>query len=131
MHKNFLSCGFFQNEVKIVVLCSQSGNSDLFLGMDGYYREFCPNLASVSAPLTDLLKGDVKYVCSPICQQAFTQLKELLSSAHVLAAPWLDRNFMLQVDVSDAGAGAVLLQVDEKGIENPVSYFSKKFKGYQ
>ncbi len=102
-----------------------------FLGMAGYYREFCPNFASVSAPLTDLLKADVKYVWSSICQQAFSQLKDLLSSAPVLAAPRLDRPFNLQVDASDAGAGAVLLQVDEKGVERPVSYFSKKFKGYQ
>ena len=102
-----------------------------FLGMAGYYREFCPNFASVGAPLTDLLKGDVKYVWAPICQQAFNQLKDLLSSAPVLAAPRLDRPFKLQVDASDAGAGAVLSQVDERGVERPVSYFSKKFKNYQ
>ena len=102
-----------------------------FLGMAGYYRSFCPNFASVCAPLTDLLKDDVKYVWSPICQQAFTQVKELLSSAPVLAAPRLDHPFRLQVDASDVGAGAVLLQVDEKGVEKPVCFFSKKFKGYQ
>ena len=39
-----------------------------FLGMAGYYREFCPNFASVSVPLTDLLKADVKYVWSSLCQ---------------------------------------------------------------
>lgn len=81
--------------------------------MASYYREFCPNLASVSALLADLLKGDVKYVWSSICQQAFNQLKDLLSSAPVLATPWLDRPFKLQVDAGDAGVGAVLLQVDE------------------
>lgn len=79
-----------------------------FVGMAGYYWQFCPNFASVSAPLTDLLKLDVKYVWSFICQQVFDQLKDLLSSAPVLAAPRLDRPFKLQVDASDAGAGAVL-----------------------
>ena len=29
------------------------------------------------------------------------------------------------------GAGAVLLQLDEQGIERPVSYFSRKFNTYQ
>ena len=58
-------------------------------------------------------------------------MKDLLSSAPVLAAAQLDRPFKLQVDASDAGAGAVLLQVDQKEVERPVSYFSKKFKGYQ
>lgn len=37
----------------------------------------------------------------------------------------------MQVDASDVGAGAVLLQTDEKGEEKPVSYFSRKFKVYQ
>ncbi|XP_054862874.1 uncharacterized protein LOC111572391 isoform X3 [Amphiprion ocellaris] len=63
--------------------------------------------------------------------QAFTQVKELLSSAPVPAAPRLDHSFALQVDASDVGAGAVLLQADEKGVEKPVCFFSKKFKGYQ
>jgi len=102
-----------------------------FLGMAGYYRGFCANFASVVAPLTELLKIDVKYVWSPLCQQAFNQVKCLLSSAPVLAAPRLDQPFQLQVDASDVGAGAILLQTDESGEERPISYFSKKFKVYQ
>lgn len=50
-------------------------------------------------------------------------VKNLLSSAPVLTAPWLDLPFQLQVDASDVGAGAVLLQTDEKGL-----LLSKKFK---
>lgn len=102
-----------------------------FLGMSGYYRGFCPNFASVVTPLTELLKADVKYVWSPSCQQAFDEVKSLLSSAPVLAAPQLNLPFQLQVDASDVGAGAVLLQTGEDGVARPVSYFSKKFKGYQ
>ena len=102
-----------------------------FLGMAGYYRGFCANFASVVAPLTELLKADVKYVWSTLCQQAFDKVKSLLSSAPVLAAPRLDMPFQLQVDASDVGTGAVLLQTDEKGAERPVSYFSRKFKVYQ
>ncbi|XP_054871280.1 uncharacterized protein LOC118470435 [Amphiprion ocellaris] len=60
---------------------------------------------------------------------AFTQVNELLSSAPVLAAPRLDHSFTLQVDASDVGAGAVLLQADEKGVEKPVCFLPKKFKG--
>lgn len=32
---------------------------------------------------------------------------------------------------SQVGAGAVLLQTDEQGIERPVCYFSRKFKSHQ
>lgn len=37
----------------------------------------------------------------------------------------------LQVDASHMGAGAVLLQKEEFGVEKPVSFFSKKFNCYQ
>ena len=42
-----------------------------------------------------------------------------------------DRPFKLSVDASDAGAGAVLLQDGDDGVEHPVSYFSKKFNPHQ
>ena len=38
---------------------------------------------------------------------------------------------MLAVDTSDIGAGAVLLQEDDKGIDHPLCYFSKKFTNTQ
>lgn len=47
------------------------------------------------------------------------------------AADWLDLTFKLQVYACDVGAGAVLLQTDEKGVERSVSYFSKNFEVYQ
>ena len=32
------------------------------------------------------------------------------------------------MDANDVGAGAVLLQEDEQGVEHPIYYFSKKFE---
>ena len=101
-----------------------------FLGMVGYYRSFCQNFSSVVAPLTDLLKGSVKFVWSPGCESAFQNVKSLLCSAPVLAAPCLSAPFKIQVDASQVGAGAVLLQ-EREGIDRPVCYFSKKFNSYQ
>lgn len=37
----------------------------------------------------------------------------------------------MEVDASDAGAGAVLLQDDEKGLSHPVCYFLAKLKQHQ
>ena len=45
----------------------------------------------------------------------------------VLSAPDFSLPFILEVDASAVGAGAVLLQEDEQGINHPVSYFSRKF----
>lgn len=102
-----------------------------FLGMIGYYRNFCCNFSSVVAPLTNLLKGSVKFNWTADCQHAFENAKSLLSSAPILAAPRLEEPFQLQVDASQVGAGAVLLQRDDNGIDRPVSYFSRKFNCHQ
>ena len=102
-----------------------------FLGLVGYYRCFCQNFSSVVAPLTNLLRKDAKFVWTPLCQQAFDQVKSLLCAAPVLAAPRVGQPFELYVDASHVGSGAVLAQRDNLGICRPVSYFSKKFNKHQ
>ena len=102
-----------------------------FLGMAGYYRSFCRNFSAVAAPLTDLLSPKVRYKWSPSCQHSFDGVKALLTSAPVLAAPAFERPFKIAVDACDSGAGAVLLQDGDDGIEHPVSYYSKKFNRHQ
>ncbi len=39
----------------------------------------------------------------------------------------LQRHFKLEVDASEVGAGAVLLQEDADGVDHPVCFFSRKF----
>ena len=73
-----------------------------FLGMAGYYRKFCNNFSSMSAPLTDLLKKIVslfgmKFVKIPLK----TLLKAMLSSAPVHLTPNLGKPCKLCVDDSD------------------------------
>ena len=102
-----------------------------FLGMVGYYRDFCVNFSSVVAPLTDILSPKVDYVWSEACQKAFENVKGLLLSTPVLAAPDYNSPFSLAVDASDVGAGAVLLQRGADDLDHPVSYFSKKFSSAQ
>ncbi len=95
-----------------------------FLGLVGYYRSFCRNFSTVVAPLTNLLKGEQKFIWSPTCQKSFEQVKTLLCSAPVLA-------FKLHVDASYVGAGAVLLQEDDFAVDRPVCFFSRKFNKHQ
>lgn len=102
-----------------------------FLGMVGYYRSFCSNFSTVVAPLTNLLKAKVKFEWTVTSQIAFDNVKLLLTSAPVLMAPRLDQPFQMQVDASNVGAGAVLLQSDEQGVYRPICYFSRKFNCHQ
>lgn len=43
----------------------------------------------------------------------------------------MDQPFSLYVDASKVGAGAVLMQMNEKGVDCAVSLFSKKFNSHQ
>lgn len=101
-----------------------------FLGMVGYYRGFCKNFSAVVAPLTDLLSPKISFAWSELCQKAFENVKALLISAPVLAAPDFSKPFFLAVDASDLGAGAVL-QEGADFVQHPVYYFSKKFNHQQ
>ena len=49
-----------------------------FLGMAGYYRNFCLNFSEIAAPLTNLLSKKVKFVWTDDSQLAFDKVKLLL-----------------------------------------------------
>ena len=55
-----------------------------FLGMAGYYRNFCLNYSEIAAPLTNLLSKKVKFVWTDDCQLAFDKVKLLLQKSPVL-----------------------------------------------
>ncbi|XP_072036952.1 uncharacterized protein [Amphiura filiformis] len=102
-----------------------------FLGMAGYYRKFCANFSEIAHPLTNLLRKDEKFIWTDQCQSAFSKIKAILINAPILSAPDFLKQFKLTVDASDIGCGAVLMQEDEKGIDHPLCYFSKKFNKHQ
>jgi hypothetical protein len=45
-------------------------------------------------PIVELLKKGNKYVWSDACDEAFKNLKKLLTTSHVLAQPNTDKPFM-------------------------------------
>ena len=102
-----------------------------FLGMAGYYRNFCLNFSDIAAPLTNLLSKKVKFVWTDDCQMAFDKVKLLLQKSPVLKSSDYEKPFQLIIDSSDVGTGSVLVQEASDGLDHPVSYFSKKFLKYQ
>lgn len=102
-----------------------------FLGLVGYYFSFCRNFLTVVAPLANLLREKAKYLWSASCQQAFNNVKLLLCSPPVLATSCMNCPFKLLVDASDVGSVAVLPQNDSGGLEQLVSFYSKKFNQFQ
>ena len=102
-----------------------------FLGMVGFYRKFCKNFAVVAEPLTRLLQKKHSFTWKDDQQQAFSKVKMLLTITPVLAMPDFKKPFIIYVDATDLGVGAVLMQEDVHKLEHPICYFSKKFNGPQ
>lgn len=101
------------------------------LGMAGWYRRFIPNFATVTAPITGLLKKNVKFLWTQEAQSAFETLKTLLTTAPILINPDYQKRFFIRCDASTQGIGSVLYQLDEGGNERPISYISQKLNGAQ
>ncbi|CAL9687319.1 unnamed protein product [Knipowitschia caucasica] len=98
-----------------------------FLGLAGWYRRFVPQFSTIAFPLTTLTTKDQK---NPVnwteqCEVAFKTLKDFLCSSPVLRSPDFTQNFVVQVDASAVGLGAVLVQGDP-GEERPILYLSRK-----
>lgn len=59
------------------------------------------------------------------CEEVFKNLKTHLCSSSVLQSLDFPKRFLVQVDTSTAGLGAVLAQ-EEPGNEHPILYLSQK-----
>jgi hypothetical protein len=81
-----------------------------FLGLAGYYRRFISDFSKIVKPITELLKNDVKFDWSSKCNEAFEQLKILLTTAPILAQLDIEKPFDVYCDTSDIGLGCVLMQ---------------------
>ncbi|KRY03153.1 Retrovirus-related Pol polyprotein from transposon 17.6, partial [Trichinella patagoniensis] len=81
-----------------------------FLGLASYYRKCVNGFVNVAVPLHRLLEKGAEWDWSKACQSAFDALKYHLTSAPVLAYPDFHRQFIVDVDASGDGLGAVLSQ---------------------
>lgn len=119
-----------------------------FLGFCGYYRRFIKNYSAIVRPLTELTKGyappQKKHKLSKAnekshfresepfgeqwdesCTEAFQMIIHCLTSTPVLAFADPSKPYILHVDASFRGLGAVLYQVYPEGLR-PVAFASRK-----
>jgi len=68
-------------------------------------------------------KTPTKNMWTADCQQSFDKLKNLLTTAPVLAYPDYNKAFILETDASNDGLGAVLSQ------EQVIAYASRGLRG--
>ena len=91
-----------------------------YLGLTGYYRRFIKDYSKVALPLTNLLKKNAPFNWTQDCQDAFDDLKRMMSPP-VLTLPNKNDTFILDTDASDSNIGAVLSQRQD-GQERVIAY---------
>jgi len=97
-----------------------------FLGLASYYKSFVEGFGETARPLYELTKKSVQFEWGERHRQAFESLKAHLCSAPVLATPTAEGDFVLDVDASTYGVGAILHQY-QKGVLRVISYASRQF----
>ncbi|UYV65863.1 hypothetical protein LAZ67_3005743, partial [Cordylochernes scorpioides] len=102
-----------------------------FLGAVNVYNKFIADYARLRAPLNKLLKKDVKWNWDQDCQQAFTTLKESLTSKPVLHLYQVGLPCRLYCDASTQGIAGILKQVHPDGQVHPVQYFSRALRAHE
>ena len=95
-----------------------------YLGMLNHYGRFLPNLATMLAPMHQLLKKDTKWYWRKTQQEAFNKTKEMLSSP-LMTHFDSSKPLVLTCDASPYGIGSVLAHVMEDGAEKPIAYHSR------
>ena len=80
-----------------------------FLALAGYYRCFIKHYWLLYRPLHDLLKAK-NFKSREVSQDAFTKLKEALTSSLVLTIPNFSQGFPSECDASNLDIRAVLPQ---------------------
>ena len=99
-----------------------------FLGLISFYRRFLPNLASLTAPLTDMLKKNNK---EPMLYEkhqieCFGAISSALTSRPILKLPYLSKPFFVRSDSSCVAVEAMLLPCGYALMPFRVAYTSRK-----
>ena len=108
-----------------------------FTGLVGHYRCFIKDFAKIADPLHEYATGDTakkkkeQVVLNEAARSAFHKLKKTVMSAPVLAYPDPNKEYLLEMDASKLGLGAVLSQKQSDGRYHLVAFRSRALHGVE
>uniref|UniRef100_A0A8C7Y9I5 Gypsy retrotransposon integrase-like protein 1 n=1 Tax=Oryzias sinensis TaxID=183150 RepID=A0A8C7Y9I5_9TELE len=97
-----------------------------FLGFANFYRRFIKNYSKIASPLHALTSSKRSFSWNQEAESAFQDLKQRFTSAPVLCTPDPSKQFIMEVDASDSGIGAVLSQRGQDNRVHPCAFFSRR-----
>lgn len=102
----------------------------VFLGFANFYRRFIRSYSKVTAPLTRLLRKDVKFDWTAKEEDSFQTLKVAFTTAPILCHFKPDRPIVIETDASDFAIAGVLSQPSPENakILHPVAFYSRKLQ---
>lgn len=96
-----------------------------FLGMVNFIGRSIPNRTLICKPLNDLLKKDAEWIWDNAQQNAFINIKNIITNLPALAIFDPNKQTTISADSSSYGIGACLFQRQENGENRPVAYVSR------
>ncbi len=99
-----------------------------FLGFANFCRRFIRDFSKIAAPLTAMTKHhSARLSWSSESHQALEELKTQFTSAPILRHPDPEKEFIVEVDASNTGVGAILSQRHGSQAKMyPCVFFSRK-----
>ena len=88
-------------------------------------RRFIPNLAELLREMTNMLKKEVGVKWTIQAKQSFELVKRAITQTPVLISPNFTKYFYIFSFASEHTIAAVLLQKNDLGQEQPISFFSR------
>ena len=129
-----LTLAIDQNRVAAVLLKPMPQNiTELqsFLGFCSYYRQHIPKFANITKSLYEICGKNVIFEMTHARLTDYELLRDLMTTAPVLAQPDYSKPFILYIDACLDGLGAALhqeFQIEDKPVEKPVLFISRQIK---
>jgi RNase H-like domain found in reverse transcriptase len=97
-----------------------------FLGMVNYYRDMWRQRSHLLAPLTQLVSNSERFQWTTVHQEAYNEVKRVISKETLLSFPDFDKPFHVYMDVSKYQLGSIIMQDDK-----PLAFNSRKLNPAQ